>query len=142
MTDVRIPVRWTPRDTPLPARAVVASAAAAKALGRRQAALDDAALRSLAAVAGDGVIVVLGEAAALPWVDGVVYLGRDESAPDLLLPTALAPTVPVAVLEVAIRKLVRRASPVAVLPSPARLIACGSARTIDRALLATWLEAT
>jgi len=142
VTDARIPVQWTPRDAPLEARAVVASGAAAQALGRRLAELDDAALRSLAAVAGNDLIIVLGEAAALPWADGVVYLGRDESAPDLLLPTALAPTVPPAVLEAAIRKVVQRASPVAVLPSPARLIPCGSARSIDRALLAAWLEAT
>ena len=67
------------------ARAVVASGAVAKALGRRLVELDDAALRPLAAVAGNDLIVVLGEAAALPWADGVVYLGRDESAPDLLL---------------------------------------------------------
>ena len=142
MTDARIPVQWTPRDAPLEARAVAASGAAAKALGRRLAELDDAALRSLAAVAGNDAIVVLGETSALPWADGVVYLGRDESAPDLLLPTALAPTIPPAVLEAAIRKVVQRASPIAVVPSPARLIPCGSARSIDRALLATWLEAT
>jgi hypothetical protein len=127
---------------PLDARAVVASGAAAKALGRRLVELDDTALRSLAAVAGDDVIIVLGEASALPWADGVVYMGRDESAPDLLLPTVLAPTVPPAVLEAAVRKIVQRATPVAVVPTPARLIPCGSARSIDRALLAAWLEAT
>ncbi len=121
---------------------MVASGAAAKALGRRLIELDDAALRSLAAVAGDDSIVVLGEAAALPWADGVVYLGRDETAPDLLLPTALSPTVPAAVLEAAIRKLVPKVAPIAVLPSPARLIPCGAARSMDRALLVTWLGAT
>ena len=96
----------------------------------------------IAAVAGNDLIVVLGEATALPWTDGVIYLGRDESAPELLRPTALTPTVPAAVLEAAIRKVVPKASPVAVMPSPARLIPCGSARSIDRALLAAWLEAT
>lgn len=141
MTDARFPLEWTPRDAPLEARAVVASGAAAKALGRRLAALDDAALRTLAAVAGNDVIVVLGEAAALPWADGVVYLGRDDSAPDLLLPTALAPSVPVPVLAAAVRTVVPEASRVALLPSPARLIPCGAARSIDRALLAAWLEA-
>ena len=141
MTAARIPVEWTPRHAPLEARAVVASDAAAKALGRRIIELDDAALRSLAAVAADDLIVVLGEAAALPWADGVVYLGRDEAAPDLLLPTALAPTVPVAVLEASIRKVVAKAAPIALLPSPARLIPCGAARSMDRALLAAWLEA-
>ena len=142
MIDTRIPVRWTPRDVPLDARAVVAAGPAAKALGRRLSEFDDLVLSTLAAVAGNNLIVVLGEAGALPWADGVVYLGRHESAPDLLLPTTLAPTVPAAVLEVAIRKLVHKASLVAVLPLPARLIPCGAARSIDRAVLAAWLEAT
>ena len=29
---------------------------------------------------------MLGAAEALPWVDGVIYLGRDPRAPSLLLP--------------------------------------------------------
>lgn len=142
MTDARIPVRWTPRSAPLPARAVVASGAAAKALGRRLAELGDESLRVLAAVAGDGLLVVLGDESALPWIDGVTYLGRDESAPDLLLPTALTPTVPAAVLEAAIRSLVPRSAPVAVLPSPPRLINCGAARAIDRDRLRAWIDAS
>ena len=141
MTQARIPIGWTPRHPPLPARAVVASGAAAKALGRRVAELDDDAMRPLAAVAGDDVFVVLGDSSALPWVDGVTYLGRDDGAPDLLLPTAVAPTVPAAVLAAAVRMLVPRMAPVAVLPAPARLVPCGTARAIDRGRLAAWLEA-
>jgi hypothetical protein len=141
VTDARIPLGWTPRHPPLSARAVVASGAAARALGRRVAELHDDAMRTLTAVAGDDVLVVLGDSSALPWIDGVTYLGRDEAAPDLLLPTAVAPTIPVAVLETAVRRLVLWAAPVAVLPAPARLIPCGAARAIDRGRLAAWLEA-
>jgi hypothetical protein len=141
VTDTRIAIHWAPRHTPLVARAVIASGAAAKALGRRLAELADDALHALAAVAGDDLLVVLGDGSALPWIDGVTYLGRDDAAPNLLLPTALAPTVPAFVLEAAIRKRVPRAAPVAVLPAPARLIPCGAARAIDRVQLATWLEA-
>jgi len=141
VTDARIPLRWTPRHRPLSVRAVIASGAAAKALARRVAALDDDAMRSLTAVAGDDVFVVLGESSTLPWIDGVTYLGRDDAAPDLLLPTAVAPTIPAAVLAAAVRKLVPRMAPVAVQPSPARLIPCGAARAIDRGRLAAWLEA-
>lgn len=125
---------------PLPARAVVASGAAAKALGRRLAEVGGDSLRTLAAVAGDDLLVVLGDESALPWIDGVTYLGRDESAPDLLLPTALAPSVPASLLEAAIRKLVPRSTPVVVLPSPALLISCGAARAIDRDRLRAWIE--
>jgi hypothetical protein len=141
VTDTRIPVRWTPRATPLLARAVVATGAAAKVLGRRLSDVDDDALRMLTAVAGEQLLVVLGETSALPWVDGVTYLGRDEEAPELLVPTALEPTVPAAVLEAAIRKRMARPAPIAVLPSPARLIACGAARAIDRERLKSWLKA-
>lgn len=141
MTDARIPVRWAPREMPLPARAVVGTGAAARALGYRLAELADDALHVLAAVAGDELLVVLGEETALPWVDGVMYLGRDDAAPQLLLPTALEPTVPATVLEAAIRRRVSLPAPIAVLPSPARLVACGAARAIDRGRLRAWLGA-
>lgn len=148
MTADRIRVAWTPRDAPLVARAVAAVGAAARSLADRLAALDDAALGALAAVAGRGpagdpgreVVVVLGEPAALPWVDGVVYLGRDDDAPDLLLPTALAPSVPPGVLALAVRAAVSRPGPVAVLAAPPRLVPCGVARAIDRGRLAAWRE--
>jgi hypothetical protein len=141
----RIRVTWTPRDAPLVARAVAAVGAPARALAERLAAFDDAALGALAAVAGeaagDDLLVVLGEAAALPWVDGVVYLGRDDAAPELLLPTALAPSVPPGVLAVAIRAALSVPGLIAVLAAPPRLVPCGVARAIDRGRLAAWREA-
>jgi hypothetical protein len=141
----RIRVTWTPRDAPLVARAVAAVGAPARSLAERLAAFDDAALGALAAVAGeaagDDLLVVLGEAAALPWVDGVVYLGRDDAAPELLLPTALAPSVPPGVLAVAIRAALSVPGLIAVLAAPPRLVPCGVARAIDRGRLAAWREA-
>jgi hypothetical protein len=137
----RIRVGWVPRAVPLVARAVAAVGAPARSLAGRLAALDDAALGALAAVAGDDLLVVLGAAVALPWVDGVVYLGRDDAAPELLLPTALAPSVPPGVLAGAIRRAVSRPAPIAVLAAPARLVPCGVARAIDRGRLAAWREA-
>lgn len=136
----RIQIDWAPRATPLTARAVVGSGAVARALGHRLTALDDAALGALVAVASAELLIVLGDAAELPWVDGVSYLGRDDAAPDLLLPTAVAPSVPPAVLEVAVRARIAR-PPVAVLAAPARLVPCWLARGIDRARLTAWLEA-
>jgi hypothetical protein len=136
----RIRLEWAPRATPLVARAAFASGATARLLGRRLAELDDAALGALAAVAGKGALVVLGEPSLLPWVDGVGYLGRDDAAPDLLLPTALAPSVPAAALEAAVRAAAG-STPVAVLAAPRRLIPCGRARAIDRARLVAWLGA-
>jgi len=139
-SDDRIRLDWAPRTTPLIARGVAAAGAVARVLAHKLAALDDAALGALVAVANAEVIVVLGEASALPWVDGVSYLGRDDAAPDLLLPTAALPSVPPAVLQAAIRAMGVQV-PVAVLAAPARLVPCGLARTIDRGRLVAWLEA-
>ncbi|MCE9580315.1 MAG: hypothetical protein K8W52_44770 [Deltaproteobacteria bacterium] len=136
----RIAVTWAARARPLPARAVVAIGGAARALGRRIAALDDDALAALDAVVGAELLLVRGDAERLPWVDGVVYLGRDPDAPDLLVPTALEPSVPAAVLARAVRARIAEA-PVAVLASPHLLVPCAGARAIDRGLLAAWLEA-
>jgi hypothetical protein len=146
VTADRIRVTWTPRDPPLSVRAVAAVGPAARALADRLAALDDAALGALAAVAstraGDEVLVVLGAAETLPWVDGVAYLGRDDAAPELLLPTALAPSVRPAVLALAIRAVVPHPGPIAVITAlpPPRLVPCGVARAIDRGRLAAWRD--
>jgi len=135
----RFRLAWTPRRAPLSPRAVAATGEAARALGRRVAALDDAALAGLGAVAGDHLLVVVGAAAALPWVEDVTYLGCDPDAPDLLLPTAFAPSLPAPVLQHALRARLRTAAaPLAVLG--AVVVPCGGARAIDRGRLAAWVS--
>lgn len=139
MSEERIPLAWVPRATPLEPRAVAATGDTVHALRRRLLALDDASLAELRGVAAPGLLVVIGDAATLPWVDGVEYLGRDADAPLLLIPTALAPSVPVAALEAAVlarlRAARRAAEPVAIV-RPSHLVPCGAAGPIDRARLA------
>src|SRR5215470_16947292 len=89
-----IEVTWRARLFPLAPIGAAARGNAARALARRLLARDDEALGLLKGVAGSGVIIVLGEEESLPWVDGVSYLGRDERAPSLVLPTVLEPSVP------------------------------------------------
>jgi hypothetical protein len=140
VTGPRLAVTWAPRPEPLIARAVAATGDAALALGHRLAAQGDAGLARLAAVAGDGILVALASSPHdLPWCDGVVYLGSEPAAPTLLMPTALAPSLPAALLERAVRARLAAAGPIAVLPAPLRLVACGAARAIDRGRLAAWL---
>jgi hypothetical protein len=121
---------------------VAATGEVARALARKLLAREDGALARLRGVAGPELLVLLGEAEALPWVDGVVYLGRDEQAPSLLLPSNRAPAVPPALLE---RALLARAgagdAPLAVLLDPPRLVPTGSARTVARERLSGWLDA-
>lgn len=70
-------IRLLPREPPLTPAGVAATGGAAR--GRLAAAT----LRRVRAgadlrvAAGDGWLVVLGAADALPWADGCVYLGRD-----------------------------------------------------------------
>jgi hypothetical protein len=134
----RLPVAFVPRRAPLAPLAAAAQGPAARALAERLLARDDDALAALSGVASPDGIIVLGPAEALPWVDGVVYLGRDPEAPALLLPTALAPDAPPALLERAVLTRVA-AAPVAVLADPPALASLAAARPLDRARLRAWL---
>jgi hypothetical protein len=137
----RIPVAFRPRAEPLAPLAAAARGPAALALAARLLARDDAALEALHGVSGPGLLVVVGDRERLPWVDGVVYLGRDPAAPSLLLPTALEPDVPAPLLERAVLARGRLAAPIALLIDPPALVAAGGARPIRRAELSAWAEA-
>ncbi len=106
---------------------------------------DDGTLDKVQGLVAPDLLVVLGEAADLPWVDGVAYLGRDDAAPSLLLPTHLAPTVPATLLESALgEKLGDHGASVAVLVTPslasARFAVLSAGRPFDRNRLADWLR--
>jgi hypothetical protein len=129
---------WGPRAEPLAPAAVVGLGPVAARLGRRLLALGPEQRAPLEAVAGAELLVVLGPREALPWVDGVRYLGRSPEAPGALLPTSLAPDLPEALL---VRALGRRCpAPFAVLVDPDRLVPLVEARRVDPDRLAAWLE--
>lgn len=118
---------------------------AARALARRLLVRDDEALARLSGVAGPELLVVLGVAADLPWVDGAVYLGRDADAPALLLPTTREPSVPPVLAEralIARGQALNAAPPLAVFLDPPLLASTQAARPILRATLQSWLEGT
>lgn len=120
---------WRERARPLVPVAVAAVGPVASALLRRLRRVPAEELGAFEGVATAGALVVLG--GALPWVDGVVYLGRDPGAPSLLLPTAQEPTAPPGLLEQAIRRRVGGSWRVAVLLDPPRLAALGAPRSLD-----------
>lgn len=131
-----ISLSWRPRPEPLAARAAVGLGPVAGNLARRLLALRAEQLARLSAVAGDGLLAVLGDTADLPWVDGAVYLGPPEAAPGLWIPTCLAPSVPEALLERAIRsRFPALAPPFAVLPGAGVLASLAAALPISRAVL-------
>jgi hypothetical protein len=135
-------VAWRPRTVPLAPLGLIAAGASSRALVERLLRKDDDALGRLRGVAGSDIVAVVGPEAELPWADGVVYLGRDDGAPALLLPTHLEPLVALPLLEAALlRRIANPAPPLAVLPAPPTIVPTGGARPIERALLRAWLEA-
>jgi hypothetical protein len=140
VTGPSIPIAWRARPEPLAPIAVAARGAAAIALAARLGARGDEALARLRGVAGEEILVLIGDRDDLPWADGALYLGRDPAAPSLLLPTALAPDAPLPLIERAVIARAGRASPpFAVLVDPPAIAATGSARPVLRASLAAWI---
>jgi len=142
MKDDLIPVQWRPRKAPLDPVGMAVRGEAAQALARRLLARDDEALGRLSGVAAPDLLVVLGEAADLSWVDGAAYLGRDSAAPSLLLPTSREPSVPLPLLERALLGRARRSGaspPYVVLVDPPLLASTEAARPLSRPVLAAWL---
>ena len=135
-------VTFAPRADSLEPAAVIGTGPVARALARRLLRRPDDALAALRGVAGDSLIALMGDADALPWADGVVYLGRDADAPRLLLPTTLRPAMALDVFERAIaRHAGKVASPWAVLAAPPRVISLADARPVERTHLLRWLGA-
>jgi hypothetical protein len=120
--------------------AVIAFGDVAKDMARKLLASDDAKWPSLKGVATSDVIVLLGEAVSLPWVDGVSYLGSDERAPHLLLPTNREPNVPLDLLE---RALIERSPfppPLALIETRNTVVSLAQARELCRDVLSSWLS--
>jgi hypothetical protein len=143
VTRAPIGLDWTPREEPLVPRAVAAAGAALERLIDRLRQLPGDRLSRLEGVVGEDLLVVLGAADDLPWVDGVVYLGRSEQAPSLLLPTAVSPSIPESLLDRAVR--LRAGSmppPLAVLPDRALVASVAAARPLTaEAVAAAAIEA-
>lgn len=132
---------WSDRESPLTACAVAACGNVARQLANQLLELDHAAMGRLSGVAGKNSIVLLGDETNLPWVDGVLYLGRDPLAPALLLPTRIEPTVPSAnLLERALlNRFSKSKAPLAILPDTLTIISCYDARQLTRSRIEEWL---
>ena len=95
---------WHARtDSPAPAGLVAAGpvlGALLRELGRREA----DSLRGLQVAAMRDLLVVLGTAERLPWVDGVRYCAPLAGVPGLWLPTTLAPDAPAELLHAALQR--------------------------------------
>ncbi|MBI4747482.1 MAG: hypothetical protein HY774_03295 [Acidobacteria bacterium] len=141
MSHPSVPLIWHPRTIPLAPVGTAAVGETAWRLAERLLAGDDESLDLLEGVAGPDWLVVLGPEASLPWVDGVMYLGRDPLAPALLLPTVLLPSLPVTLVEQAfLAQFPALQPPLAVFPQTGNVISLGTARRVARTTLLKWLE--
>ncbi|TBV02233.1 bpX5 domain-containing protein [Phytopseudomonas dryadis] len=108
---------WRPRMVPAEPLAAVAWGAAARRLHARLALMSAEQATRLQATANRDVLVVMGAASDLPWIDGVEYASTDERAPGLWLPTSWEPEMPTDLLSQALSATFAR-SPLLLWRSP------------------------
>jgi D-aminopeptidase len=127
-------MNWRWRDTPEPLepRGVIGLGGVAEALLQ---AMQASPRPGCQAVASDGLLMVTGAAAQLPWVDGVYYVAPCPEAAALWLPTNRQPDV---ALDLLARALVRQhsAQPMLLLDQPALLLSLATPLPADEA----WLQ--
>lgn len=133
-------IEWHFREEPRRPAAVVAFGDVAKDLARKLLTSDDAKWPSLKGVAASDGIVLLGEAVSLPWIDGVSFLGSDERAPHLLLPTNREPNVPLDLLQQALIERSPFPPPLALVGTGNTIVSLAEARELSRDVLRTWLS--
>lgn len=128
----------TTRPLVLTPVAVAARGGAAVALAQRLLALSDETLATLDGVAGKDLLAVTGSSDALPWVDGVVYLGRHPDAAGVLFVTHAPPPTAPHLLAAALLRQYPGQAPLALLG--ADVIPLGGARPVARSQLLAWLQ--
>jgi hypothetical protein len=118
---------------------VVAVGKVAREFAKRILASDDLSMALLKGIVTSDTIVLLGEPESLPWVDGVSYLGSDERAPHLLLPTNRDPNVPLDLLQQALIERCPFPPPLAMIESRNTVVSLSEARQLSREVLTSWL---
>ena len=129
---------WQPRPVALAPQGLAAQGSAARRLARRLLSREAGDLALLTGVAGPGLLVLLGAAETLPWEEGVVYLGHDDAARSILVPTTLTPTVPLSLLARALSRVPGAPEPLALLPDGV-VASVAQARPLVHASLEAWL---
>ncbi|MBL8941195.1 MAG: hypothetical protein JNM69_42010 [Archangium sp.] len=128
------------RAEPLPARAVVAERDVARRLATRLLALDEATRRQLQLVVAADLLVALGPADMLPWVDGVRYLGAEPESFAMLMPTTRETTPSSVLVERALRRAHHLPDGPFALLSLERIVPLGRAVPVSPHALAPLLE--
>lgn len=114
-------VGWQNEPEPPFAQGVVGFGAVARRLFAAIEERPQSAQQSLMATANDDLLILTGPTQELPWVDGAQYIATRAEAQALWLPTAQRPTLPLDLLDRAIRRQ-HPQSPLLLLPTPAQLV--------------------
>ncbi len=128
------------RTEPLPARAVVAEHDVARRLASRLLTLDEATRRRLQLVVTKDLLVALGPADALPWVDGVRYFGAEPESLAMLVPTTRETTPSSVLVERALRRVHQLPTGPFALLSFERIVPLGRSVPVSERALAVLLE--
>lgn len=131
-------INWQNRLDPLEATALVATRDAAIRLARKLLSFDDEKLNLLHGVSANDLLLIAGKAEHLPWVNGVIYLGKDSLAPSILLPTTVRPNIPIDLFEVTLLNQFPDQLPFAAIEN--RIVQTGQMRPITRKILQDWVE--
>lgn len=132
--------RWVARSQPLVPLAVCGVGDAAVRLARRLLAMSDEMLGSFEGVCGKRLIAVRGPSDQLPWVRGVVYLGKDPAVKGYYLPTHLQPDIAGDWLHAALDHA-QSPTPGVLLHEPQLRFGWQAARPVSRDSLQAWLDA-
>ncbi len=134
-----IPIQWKPCEPPLAPCAVAARGENALRLANRVLDSHDEQLGRWRGVVGENLLILLGERDELPWTDGAFYLGRDERAPALLLPTTQSVSVALDLFGRALKLQFAQAAPPFAVFADGTTVSLANARPISRAVLQIWL---
>jgi len=138
MQHASTPLRWRERTPALAPSGLVASGPVARTLLLELARRGADALQGLSAVVAPGLLVLLGEALRLPWVDGIGYCAPAPEAPGLWLPTRLAPELPPDLVHASLRRRTAQ-SRLLLWHAPACVLGLDEAQALQPEVLA-WLE--
>ncbi len=85
--------KWCMRQVPLAPQGMIIHTAQRQSALNKLLLIGDEQLYQLRGVASAQHLVILGNEQALPWIPGAIYLGQDQEAQHLWLPTHLKPNI-------------------------------------------------
>lgn len=129
----QLEIKWQNRLDSLEPLALIAFDQTAIRLQEKLLLLDDEKLSVLQGVFAENLLFVQAQSENLPWIDGGIYLGKDQKAPSIYLPTNLRPNIPLDLFEKSLLLNFSEQKPFAVVGK--KIIPVGKMRPISRNVL-------